>query len=166
MPRTRSTLQLPLRCFTVQDYHRMIEACILREGEKVELIEEAIVEMASLSGRYIGCVIETGEHPTLHLGRRARVSIRNSVRFGPRTQPEPNIAILRRPAGGYRSDVPMAEDVLLPIEVAGSSLAHDSGPAGRAPTDTSEHRRGDSLTSIAIPDRTIPVNVILGEAAG
>jgi len=43
--------RLPRRRFTVGQYHRMIKAGILREGERVELIEGEIIEMAAVGGR-------------------------------------------------------------------------------------------------------------------
>ncbi len=42
--------------FTVHDYHRMGEAGILHEDDRVELIEGEIVEMAAIGTRHFSCV--------------------------------------------------------------------------------------------------------------
>jgi hypothetical protein len=42
-----------LREFTVEEYHRMAEAGVLRDDERVELLDGAIVEMSPI-GRVIG----------------------------------------------------------------------------------------------------------------
>ena len=38
-------VQLLRRCFTVEEYHQMVQAGILAEDDQVELIEGEIVEM-------------------------------------------------------------------------------------------------------------------------
>src|SRR5437764_7258548 len=50
-------VEVPRRLFTVEEYHRMAEAGILAEDERVELIDGEIVEMAPIGTRHLGCVI-------------------------------------------------------------------------------------------------------------
>ena len=50
-------VEIPRRLFTVEEYHRMGEAGILGEDERVELIEGEIIQMAPIGTRHIGCVI-------------------------------------------------------------------------------------------------------------
>ena len=56
------------------------------------------------------------------LGERATVSVRNPVRLSDRTEPEPDLVVLRP---GRRRTVPTAADALLVVEVAGTSLVYD-----------------------------------------
>lgn len=42
--------------FTVRDYHQMIEAGILTEDDRVELIDGEIIKMTALGGRHVACV--------------------------------------------------------------------------------------------------------------
>ena len=47
---------LVTRSFTVDEYHRMVEAGILREDDRVELLDGQIVEMSPIGPRHAGCV--------------------------------------------------------------------------------------------------------------
>lgn len=44
-------VQLLRRVFTVEEYHRMVDAGILREDDRVELLEGEIVEMTPIGSR-------------------------------------------------------------------------------------------------------------------
>jgi Uma2 family endonuclease len=44
------------RRFTVWEYHRLAEAGILREDDRVELLEGEIFEMSPISSRHASCV--------------------------------------------------------------------------------------------------------------
>ena len=44
------------RLFTIEEYHRMAEAGILHEDDRVELIEGKIIQMAAIGSRHAACV--------------------------------------------------------------------------------------------------------------
>jgi Uma2 family endonuclease len=113
------------RRFTVDEYDRMIEAGILSENERVELIDGEIVEMAAVGGRHAACVRDLNEWFLPRLIGRAIVDIQNPVRLRPRSEPEPDFMILRWYADRYHDRLPGPEDVLLIIEVSDSSLPYD-----------------------------------------
>jgi Uma2 family endonuclease len=119
-------LMPPRRPFTVDEYHRMVKAGILREDDRVELIEGEIVEMAPVGDPHVGCVIELTGAFTKQLADRAKVSVQSPVRLSPRSEPEPDLAVLRLGPEPYRR-APRAEDVLLVIEVSDMTLAYDRG---------------------------------------
>ena len=49
-------VQLLKRLFTVEEYHNMSKAGILSEGDRVELIEGELVQMAAIETRHVaGC---------------------------------------------------------------------------------------------------------------
>jgi|SRR5690349_15395306 Uma2 family endonuclease len=50
-------VEVARRLFTIEEYHRMGEAGILGEDERVELIDGEIIEMAPIGTRHLGCVI-------------------------------------------------------------------------------------------------------------
>ena len=58
---------------------------------------------------------------------KAVVSVQNPIRLGDLSEPEPDVALLRPRDDFYASGHPTAEDVLLLIEVAESSLSFDRG---------------------------------------
>jgi Uma2 family endonuclease len=61
------------------------------------------------------------------VGDRAIVSVQSPVRLNDRTEPEPDLALLRPREDGYRSALPGPADVLLLIEGAASSIEYDRG---------------------------------------
>lgn len=119
-----SRLLTPWR-FTVHDYHRMGEAGILSEDDRVELIRGEILCMSPIGGRHAGCIIYLQREFTLQVGDRAAVSVQNPVRLTPHSEPEPDIVLLRPRQDSYRRELPRPEDVLLIVEVADSSLMYD-----------------------------------------
>ena len=113
------------RLFTVEEYHRMAEAGILGENERVELIEGEIVEMAPIGHRHAGCVINLTRLFITRLGDRAVVSPQNPVVIPPRSEPQPDLLLLRPRAVSYSDGLPTFEDVLLAVEVADTTVRFD-----------------------------------------
>jgi Uma2 family endonuclease len=116
---------VPRRLFTVEEYHRMGEAGILGEDERVELIEGEIVEMSPIGPRHIGAVINATRMFITRLGDRAVVSPQNPVVIQPRSEPQPDLLLLRPRAVSYSRGLPTANDVLLAVEVADTSVRFD-----------------------------------------
>ena len=110
------------RRFTVDEYHRMAEAGILREDERVELLAGDVVEMSPVGDRHIEGVNRCQEaFAGLVVARRARVSTQNPARLGPHDEPQPDVALVPREVLG----APRLGEVLLAIEVADSSVDDD-----------------------------------------
>jgi Uma2 family endonuclease len=59
------------------------------------------------------------------LGERAIISIQNPIRLDPHSEPQPDLVILKPREDFYAHQLPQAQDVLLLIEVADSSLSYD-----------------------------------------
>ena len=119
--------RLSRRRFTVDEYHRMAKAGILHEDDRVELIEGELVEMAAVGDKHIACVMDLNEIFVTRLVGRARVSVQNPVQLSGRSEPEPDLALLRTRSDRYRSGVPQAADVVLVVEVSDTTLAYDRG---------------------------------------
>jgi Uma2 family endonuclease len=113
------------RRFTVHDYHRMGEAGILHEDDRVELIEGEIVEMAAIGTRHFTCVNGLTRLLVRGVGDAAIVSVQNPVRLDEHTEPQPDLTVLR--VRDYRESLPKPEDVLLLIEVSDTTLSYDRG---------------------------------------
>ena len=122
------------RRFTVDEYYKMAEAGIPGEDDRVELIEGEIVQLAPIGAGHAG---ELDELVRLFFERfpsAIRIRVQNPVRLGYRSEPEPDLALVRPESErgrSYRVDHPTAEDVLLIVEVADTSLAYDLGPKAR-----------------------------------
>ncbi|HFD15808.1 MAG TPA: Uma2 family endonuclease [Rhodospirillales bacterium] len=110
---------------TVADFLRMAEAGILRDGDRVELIDGEIVNMPPTGAAHAGTPIELTRLFTERAGPKALVSVRNPLRLGEDSMPQPDLALLRPRPDGYRTRHPGPEDVLLLVEVCDSSAAYD-----------------------------------------
>jgi Uma2 family endonuclease len=118
-------IELIRRRFTADEYHRMAEAGVLREHDRVELIEGEIVEMTPIDPRH-GAVVDRLNHTlTRACGDRAIVRVQGSIRLGLRSEPQPDVVLLRPRSDFYETAVPGPESVLLLIEVAETSLPYD-----------------------------------------
>ena len=178
------------RKFTVAEYYRMAEVGILKPDERVELIEGEILVMPPIGPEHADNVDEFNEVLARYAPDRYRVRIQNPVRLSDLSEPEPDVALLRRRPEGYGAAHPTPADVLLIIEVAHSSLeydrnikAHIYGRSGvpetwvrNLPEDCIErftepgpdgyaqhtiHRRGESLTPVSMPDLELAVADLL-----
>jgi len=118
------TFQVSKRLITVDDYHKMAEVGILPD-RGIELINGEIIEMSPIGSKHLSCVNTLAELLHEALGRSAIISIQNPVRLGDRSEPEPDVAILKRSPNHYADSLPAAADVLLLIEVADNTLAYD-----------------------------------------
>ncbi len=120
-------MSTPLRThnFTVDEYHRMAEAGVFHEDDRVELIDGQVVEMTPIGPRHAGCVNRlTGLLSRLG-GGGVTVSIQNPVILGERWEPQPDVTVLRHRADGYAARHPEPADILLVIEVADTSVEDD-----------------------------------------
>jgi Uma2 family endonuclease len=120
------TVQLARRLFTVDDYYRMLEAGILHEDDRVELLEGEIVEMPPIGSQHVACVEKLNWLFSQRLDlNKAFIRVQDPVRLAVDTEPEPDLAIVKFREDFYRLRHPGPEEVLLLIEVADSSLQSD-----------------------------------------
>lgn len=114
-----------VRLWTVDDYHRMVEAGILTENDRVELLEGQITEMnpqlpphaatTQRAFRYLDRLLETVAYVRMQL----------PVTLKPKSEPEPDIAIVQIDANEYGDRHPAPDDIFLIIEIADSTLLGD-----------------------------------------
>ena len=112
--------------FTVQDYHRMAEAGIFHEDDRLELLEGEIVEMPPIGPGHAGGVkrLMHGFLP-LQVERKAIISVQDPIRLGERSEPQPDLALLKPHPDFYALEHPSPEHVLLVVEVMDSSASYD-----------------------------------------
>jgi hypothetical protein len=113
------------RRFTREEYHRMVEVGILGQRDRIELIRGEIVEMSPIGRRHKAFVANLNRLLVVRLAGRAIVWVQSSIALAEDTEPEPDLVVLRPGALSYKERDAWAEDVLLLIEVADSSLAYD-----------------------------------------
>ncbi len=184
-------LQLQRRLFTVAEYHRMAEAGILQEDDRVELIEGEIVAMNPIGSRHAAAVDRLTRLLTQAAGERAIVRVQSPVQLGERSEPQPDLALLKPRPDFYAGAHPGAEDVLLLVEVADASADYDRQvklplyaragvpeawlvdldgqavevlrhPSAHGYATTERVGRGQSLPVPGLPDARLAVDLILG----
>ncbi len=111
--------------FDTKDYHRLIDAGVLHEDDRVELIEGRIVDMTPIGTRHSACVNRLNTIFAQKLQGQSIVSIQNPIQLAEQSEPEPDIVLLKYLEDFYSDELPESEDVLLLIEVADSSLDYD-----------------------------------------
>jgi len=176
------------RRFTVHEYHRMGEAGILHEDDRVELIEGDIVEMAAIGTRHFACVNALTRLLVKGVGDEAIVSVQNPVRLDEHTEPQPDLTVLR--TRDYKRSLPGLGDVLLLIEVSDTTIPYDRGvklplyaragileiwivdlagetierhtdPSGNGYRLVEQLRRGEKLEPEALPELALSVDAVL-----
>jgi Uma2 family endonuclease len=113
------------RPLTVAEYHRMGEAGILTEDDRVELIEGQLVAMSPIGSDHSGTVNALTRLLVRAVGDRAVVAVQNPVQLDELSEPQPDFSVLKPRDDDYRRSTQRSDDVLLVIEVAKGSLAYD-----------------------------------------
>jgi Uma2 family endonuclease len=113
------------RRFTGDEYHRMAEAGILTEDDRVELIDGEVVQMSPIGARHAAAVKRCNRVLSRAVGDRALVSVQDPVRLDAYNEPQPDVALLRPRADDYAGGAPGPADLLLVVEAADTSLAQD-----------------------------------------
>lgn len=118
-------LLLKRHLITVDEYYLMAEAGVLKPEARVELIEGEVIDKRRQSSRH-AFVVNTLVHSLMHaVGAASVVTCQTPLRLSIRSEPEPDLMLLRPRADQYGQSHPSAADVLLLVEVADSSARYD-----------------------------------------
>jgi len=111
--------------FTVSDYYRMGETGMLRPDARVELLDGKIIDMSPI-GLPHAAVVKNLVHFFRLLDRDQCVfSIQDPLRLDDRSEPQPDLMLLKPSANFYASHPPRPDDVFLLVEVSDSTLEFD-----------------------------------------
>jgi Uma2 family endonuclease len=186
-----ASFQMTRRRFTVHEYQSMGVAGILSEDDLVELIDGDIVQTDPISPGQAACVVRFNQRFHQALDDATIVSVRNPLRLGPFSEPQPDIALLRPRDDWYAVAHPTMIDAYAVIEVADASLAYDRGvklplyahaeipevwlvdlngerierhtePRNGAYRRIDVATRGETIVSAALPALALEVDAILG----
>jgi Uma2 family endonuclease len=130
VPPSRQPPPFPIHRLSVDDYHQMIQAGILTEADRVELLEGWIVPKMARNPPHdtaLGLVqdVLTALLPVGWLPRvQSAITLADS-------EPEPDFAVVRGQRRDYKSRHPQPPDVGLLVEVADSTLQEDRIDKGR-----------------------------------
>jgi Uma2 family endonuclease len=109
----------------IAQYHKMLETGILARNERYELIRGFIYKLMPIGSQHIYKVKKLEQLLEACLADSAVVFTQSPVQFLNDSEPQPDILVVKPPLERYRERLPQAEDVLLIIEVADSTLAFD-----------------------------------------
>ena len=123
-PRPDFAPDLPLRRITVDEYHGMIECGIFGENDRLELLQGWLVSKMTHSPLHDDTVEDLDEllRSLLPPGWRLRVQSAITTKD---SEPEPDLAVVRKERRGRGVRHPGSESIGLVVEVADSSLRYD-----------------------------------------
>lgn len=110
--------------WTLDEYHRMVETGLL-DNRRVELIRGEIIEMAPEGTPHANASTSSGEYLTVLLIKHAQIRPAKPITLPNGSEPEPDVAIVRRLGSGYDTHHPYPEDVFWLIEYSDSTLQKD-----------------------------------------
>ncbi|MGI8740218.1 MAG: Uma2 family endonuclease [Gammaproteobacteria bacterium] len=146
--------------FNVDEYHRMGEAGIFHEDQRLELIDGEVVEMSPTGSPHVASINRLNRLFVMCLGNKGIVSVQNPVRLSAHTELQPDLALLEAREDDYESRLPIPEDVFLVIEVADSSAQSDRKV--KAPLYARAGIR--ELWIVDVPNRTLEVHTAPSDA--
>ena len=175
----------------VDDYHRMAQAGILTEDDRVELIHGELIVMSPMGDDHASIVSRLNRVFVRGFGDHAIVSPQNPVHVDRHNEPQPDFTILRPRADFYRSGGATPADVLILIEVSDSSLRFDRKykqelyslariaeywivdlrshaievyrtPSGPKYAEQRIYRPGETIVPSLAPDFAFPVDQLIG----
>jgi len=176
---------------TVRDYHRMADAGIFGEDDRIELIDGDLIDMAPIGPGHASVVNRLTQAFVLACAGRAIVSIQNPVALDDTSEPQPDVVISRLRDDFYATGHPGPADILLLVEVADSSLRFDRtvklplyaragvgevwivslvhrvvdayrGPAGDGYGGVTKHQRGEEVALVLAPETIVRLDLMFG----
>jgi len=103
----------------------MLEAGILTEDDRLELIDGEIVEMSPIGSSHQGCVDRLNFLFVQRAGDKGIVRIQGPIELDDFSEPQPDLSLLRMRSDYYSHSHPRPADVLLVVEVSDSTLDYD-----------------------------------------
>lgn len=108
---------------SVEDYHRMIEAGVVAEDDRVELLEGVLIEVSPEGPAHATVVARLNRHLVRGLqSDELMVRVGHPITLAPASEPEPDLAIVDTSAGTFAAHPSSA---YLVVEVSLSSRRTD-----------------------------------------
>ena len=110
------------RKWTVEEYYRMAEIGFF-DGKRVELIEGEVIEMSAMGRPHVIALNKTADLLKSVFAPGWFVQTQAPLHFGKRSEPEPDIAVIKGKMEDYPTDHPTTADLI--IEVSDKTLSYD-----------------------------------------
>lgn len=111
--------------FTRNEYHRLTELGFFSEGDRLELIEGEIIEMAAKGTLHETCLRRILREVPKLIGEKATWQCQSPIALSDISEPEPDFTILQNREDDYLNSHPTPADSLLIIEVSDFTLNYD-----------------------------------------
>jgi len=116
---------LPRHRLSVDEYYRMADVGLLAPDARVELIDGEIIDMAPIGSAHAGVVDWMLQRLARAAGDPAIVGVQRPLRLDSRSEPQPDLVLLRPRPDFYTHGHPDGADAMLVVEVADSTLRYD-----------------------------------------
>lgn len=113
----------PLR-WTVDEFHRMGDMGWF-EGRRVELIEGEIIEMSPMGSHHVTSVHKAARALERAFGAGFYTRVQSPLIVHSRTDPEPDIAVVRGDIEDYAESHPTPAETVLVVEISDTTLERD-----------------------------------------
>ena len=119
------SVKLKRRKFTVKEYDLMVEAGILKNDDKVELIAGEIIQIAHKGLSHASCLRRLDRIFNKLLYSQVIVDTQIPIQLNDESEPEPDLILLKLRDDFYEEKHPQPEDIFLLVEVADSTIKYD-----------------------------------------
>ncbi|WP_016950471.1 Uma2 family endonuclease [Anabaena sp. PCC 7108] len=117
--------KIQVKRFTIEEYHQLTEIGFLKEDDHIQLINGELIEMVSKGRAHETCLRNLLRELPKVIGDIATLQSQAPISIPPKSEPEPDFAIIKNRDDNYFSSHPQGTDILLVIEVADSSIDYD-----------------------------------------
>lgn len=142
----------PMRRFTVDEFHRMIDAGILGEEDRVELLEGWLVAKMVHNPKHDSTLAAVNKSLLKRVSDASHIRVQSAITTDD-SEPEPDLAVVAGTEFRYQLAHPRSQDIALIIELADSTLRLDQGMKWQL------YARAGVLTYwiINLPDRCVEI---------
>jgi Uma2 family endonuclease len=121
---------LPVRKFTLDEYHKLQEIGVLKDGEPIELLEGWIALKMGKNPPHVYAVDQTADLFAAMLSPGWYVRKQDPIST-PDSEPEPDVTVVRGNKAKYRKRHPLPNEVAVLVEIANSTLQEDRNVKSR-----------------------------------
>ena len=119
------TSYLQRKLFSVAEYYQLAKVGILKESDRVELINGEIITMSPINSPHGGMVNRLTRLLYHSLKEQVTITVQNPISIDNYSEPEPDIVVANFDPDDYEKSHPRPADIQLVIEVADSTLEKD-----------------------------------------
>ncbi|MBV8487338.1 MAG: Uma2 family endonuclease [Planctomycetaceae bacterium] len=116
---------LPPYRLSVDQYEAMVASGVLTKHDRLELIEGVLIAKMTKGPRHSAVAVHLGELLRGVLPKGWHIRLEQPLRIPERSEPEPDLAVIRGASLDYEDRHPGPAEVALVVEVAESSLTRD-----------------------------------------